>query len=60
MVEEGIQKILPYYVCSKCPGSEVREEYKEVLGTTLILTSENDPNRNGFEQQAYASTFWRS
>jgi ketol-acid reductoisomerase len=37
-------------VCLKCPGSEVREEYKEVLSTTLIaLHPENDP-KNGFEQ----------
>jgi ketol-acid reductoisomerase len=35
----------------KCPGSEVREEYKEVLSTYFNrCTSENDPNGDGFEQ----------
>jgi ketol-acid reductoisomerase len=32
-------------VCSKCPGSEVREEYKRGFVPTLIAVHpENDPN----------------
>jgi ketol-acid reductoisomerase len=40
----------------KCPGSEVREEYKRGLVPTLIAVHpENNPNGAGFEQaKAYA------
>jgi ketol-acid reductoisomerase len=37
----------------KCPGSEVREEYKR--GCTIAVHPENDPKEEGFEQaKAYA------
>jgi ketol-acid reductoisomerase len=41
----------------KCPGSEVREEYKRGFGvpTLIAVHPENDPNEKGFEQaKAYA------
>jgi ketol-acid reductoisomerase len=45
----------------KCPGSEVREEYKEVLSTYFNrCTSENDPNGDGFEQAKAPAAHWRS
>jgi ketol-acid reductoisomerase len=47
-----IRKDITVIMCApKCPGSEVREEYKEVLGTYFIAVHpENDPNGDGFEQ----------
>jgi ketol-acid reductoisomerase len=39
-------------VCPKCPGSEVREEYKRGFGvpTLIAVHPENDPKEEGFEQ----------
>jgi ketol-acid reductoisomerase len=34
----------------KCPGSEVREEYKRGFEYLLPVHPENDPNGDGFEQ----------
>ncbi len=60
IVEEGkeIRKDLTVImVAPKCPGSEVREEYKRGFGvpTLIAVHPENDPNGNGLEQaKAYA------
>lgn len=54
IVEEG-QQIRPditVVMCApKCPGTEVREEYKRGFGvpTLIAVHPENDPNGNGFE-----------
>jgi ketol-acid reductoisomerase len=53
IVEEGMQirkDITVIIVCSKCPGSEVREEYKRGFVPTLIAVhpSENDPENVEF------------
>jgi ketol-acid reductoisomerase len=60
MVEEG-QKIRAditvIMVAPKCPGSEVREEYKRGFGvpTLIAVHPENDPQHKGWEQaKAYA------
>jgi ketol-acid reductoisomerase len=38
-------------MCAPNPGSEVREEYKEVWSTYFNhVHPENDPNGDGFEQ----------
>jgi ketol-acid reductoisomerase len=53
IVEEGMQirKDIVIMCAPKCPGSEVREEYKRGFSTTLIAVHpENDPNGDGFEQ----------
>jgi len=45
-------------VAPKCPGTEVREEYKRGFGvpTLLAVHTENDPNGDGWEiAKAYAS-----
>ena len=60
IVEEGIKirkDITVIMVAPKCPGSEVREEYKRGFGvpTLIAVHPENDPNRLGLEQaKAYA------
>ena len=60
IVEEGMQirKDLTVIMCApKCPGSEVREEYKRGFGvpTLIAVHPENDPQGHGLEQaKAYA------
>lgn len=60
IVEEGMQirKDITVIMCApKCPGSEVREEYKRGFGvpTLIAIHPENDPNGQGFIQvKAYA------
>ena len=61
IVEEGMQirnDITVVMVAPKCPGTEVREEYKRGFGvpTLLAVHTENDPNGDGWEiAKAYAS-----
>ena len=61
IVEEGMQirkDITVIMVAPKCPGSEVREEYKRGFGvpTLMAVHPENDPKGQGFEiAKAYAS-----
>ncbi|AOW21603.1 ketol-acid reductoisomerase [Urechidicola croceus] len=61
IVEEGMQirKDITVIMCApKCPGSEVREEYKRGFGvpTLIAVHPENDPEGKGFEQaKAYAA-----
>lgn len=61
IVEEGMQvrpDITVVMVAPKCPGTEVREEYKRGFGvpTLIAVHPENDPNGDGFEiAKAYAS-----
>jgi ketol-acid reductoisomerase len=60
IVEEGMQirKDITVIMCApKCPGSEVREEYKRGFGVPTLIAVHplNDPNNNGFAQaKAYA------
>ncbi len=60
IVEEGMQvrkDLTVIMVAPKCPGSEVREEYKRGFGvpTLIAVHPENDPNGVGLEQaKAYA------
>ncbi len=60
IVEEGTkirEDITVIMVAPKCPGSEVREEYKRGFGvpTLMAIHPENDPEQKGFEQaKAYA------
>ncbi len=60
IVEEGmlIRKDITVIMCApKCPGSEVREEYKRGFGvpTLIAVHPENDPNGLGLSQaKAYA------
>ena len=60
IVEEGMQirKDITVIMCApKCPGSEVREEYKRGFGvpTLIAVHPENDPNGVGLAQaKAYA------
>ncbi|MGC1631350.1 MAG: ketol-acid reductoisomerase [Gelidibacter sp.] len=60
IVEEGtkIRKdITVIMVAPKCPGTEVREEYKRGFGvpTLIAVHPENDPENKGWEQaKAYA------
>lgn len=60
IVEEGMQirkDITVIMVAPKCPGSEVREEYKRGFGvpTLIAVHPANDPQGKGFEQaKAYA------
>ena len=60
IVEEGMQvreDITVIMVAPKCPGSEVREEYKRGFGvpTLIAVHPENDPNGKGLDQaKAYA------
>ncbi|MEZ7985399.1 MAG: ketol-acid reductoisomerase [Pseudomonadales bacterium] len=61
IVEEGMQireDITVVMVAPKCPGTEVREEYKRGFGvpTLLAVHTENDPRGDGWEiAKAYAS-----
>lgn len=61
IVEEGMQirpDITVIMVAPKCPGTEVREEYKRGFGvpTLIAVHPENDPNGNGLDiAKAYAS-----
>ncbi len=60
IVEEGMQireDITVIMVAPKCPGSEVREEYKRGFGvpTLIAVHPANDPEGKGLEQaKAYA------
>jgi ketol-acid reductoisomerase len=60
IVEEGMQirkDITVIMVAPKCPGSEVREEYKRGFGvpTLIAVHPNNDPKGKGLEQaKAYA------
>ncbi|UOB17701.1 ketol-acid reductoisomerase [Abyssalbus ytuae] len=60
IVEEGMQirkDITVIMVAPKCPGSEVREEYKRGFGvpTLIAVHPENDPEGKGLAQaKAYA------
>jgi ketol-acid reductoisomerase len=60
IVEEGMQirkDLTVIMVAPKCPGSEVREEYKRGFGvpTLIAVHPENDPEGKGWEQaKAYA------
>ena len=60
IVEEGMKvrkDLTVIMVAPKCPGSEVREEYKRGFGvpTLIAVHPENDPNGDGLEQaKAYA------
>lgn len=54
LVEEGMQirpDITVVIMAPKCPGTEVREEYKRGFGvpTLIAVHRENDPNGNGLE-----------
>ncbi|MFD2179795.1 ketol-acid reductoisomerase [Veronia pacifica] len=54
IVEEGMQirsDITVVMVAPKCPGTEVREEYKRGFGvpTLIAVHPENDPNDDGLE-----------
>lgn len=61
IVEEGMQirpDLTVVMVAPKCPGTEVREEYKRGFGvpTLIAVHPENDPNGNGLElAKAYAA-----
>ncbi|MDA8962026.1 ketol-acid reductoisomerase [Congregibacter sp.] len=60
IVEEGMQirdDLTVVMVAPKCPGTEVREEYKRGFGvpTLIAVHTENDPNGDGMEiAKAYA------
>jgi ketol-acid reductoisomerase len=54
LVEEGMQirsDITVVMMCPKCPGTEVREEYKRGFGvpTLIAVHRENDPSGDGLE-----------
>ncbi|MEZ5504250.1 MAG: ketol-acid reductoisomerase [Halioglobus sp.] len=61
IVEEGMKirdDITVIMVAPKCPGTEVREEYKRGFGvpTLIAVHTENDPNGDGLAlAQAYAA-----
>ncbi len=61
IVEEGMQirkDLTVIMVAPKCPGSEVREEYKRGFGvpTLIAVHPENNPQGNGLaEAKAYAA-----
>lgn len=61
IVEEGMQvrkDLTVVMIAPKCPGSEVREEYKRGFGvpTLIAVHPENDPEGKGFDQaKAYAA-----
>jgi len=61
IVEEGMQirdDLTVIMVAPKCPGTEVREEYKRGFGvpTLIAVHTENDPNAEGHEiAKAYAA-----
>jgi ketol-acid reductoisomerase len=54
IVEEGMQvrkDLTVIMVAPKCPGTEVREEYKRGFGvpTLIAVHTENDPNKDGLD-----------
>ena len=61
IVEEGMQirdDLTVVMVAPKCPGTEVREEYKRGFGvpTLIAVRSENNPNGDGMDiAKAYAA-----
>ena len=61
IVEEGMEirkDITVIMIAPKCPGSEVREEYKRGFGvpTLIAVHPENDPQGKGLEEaKAYAA-----
>ncbi|MEX2470149.1 MAG: ketol-acid reductoisomerase [Pseudohongiellaceae bacterium] len=61
IVEEGMQirnDLTVVMVAPKCPGTEVREEYKRGFGvpTLIAVHAENDPNGDGLDiAKAYAA-----
>lgn len=61
IVEEGMEvrdDLTVIMVAPKCPGSEVREEYKRGFGvpTLIAVHPENDPQGHGLDQaKAYAA-----
>lgn len=61
IVEEGMQirpDLTVVMVAPKCPGTEVREEFKRGFGvpTLIAVHAENDPNGDGMEiAKAYAA-----
>ena len=61
IVEEGMQirdDLTVIMVAPKCPGTEVREEYKRGFGvpTLIAVHAENDPNEYGMDiAKAYAA-----
>lgn len=61
IVEEGMRirpDLTVVMVAPKCPGTEVREEYKRGFGvpTLIAVHEENDPNGDGLEiAKAYAA-----
>jgi len=61
IVEEGMQirdDLTVVMVAPKCPGTEVREEYKRGFGvpTLIAVHAENDPNGDGMDiTKAYAA-----
>lgn len=61
IVEEGMQirdDVTVVMVAPKCPGTEVREEYKRGFGvpTLIAVHAENDPNGEGMDiAKAYAA-----
>ena len=61
IVEEGMrvrEDITVIMVAPKCPGTEVREEYKRGFGvpTLIAVHPDNDPENKGFEwAKAYAA-----
>ena len=61
IVEEGMEirdDITVIMVAPKCPGTEVREEYKRGFGvpTLIAVHAENDPNGDGLDiAKAYAA-----
>jgi len=61
IVEEGMEirkDLTVIMVAPKCPGTEVREEYKRGFGvpTLIAIHPENDPEGKGFDQaKAYAA-----
>ena len=60
IVEEGVivrEDITVIMVAPKCPGTEVREEYKRGFGVSTLIAvhQENDPHKKGLAQaKAYA------
>jgi len=61
IVEEGMQirdDLTIVMVAPKCPGTEVREEYKRGFGVPILIAvhAENDPNGDGMDiAKAYAA-----
>ena len=54
LVEEGMQirkDLTVVMMCPKCPGTEVREEYKRGFGvpTLIAVHRENDPKGEGMD-----------